>query len=234
MRWRKGRVARLILIFLRVGRGLNDFDGGGDDSVELAWADFQAEFAGNDARDVQHVFDELSLRLGAAVDGFDALRANRGHRKSSLSRMLAQPTMAFERRAHFVAERWRGIGPWRGWRLRLPCGRPARWQKGLDSRSWRLRSADVADVALNDRMVVFLIDVADEFDGDAPAAGPAEGKISRSGSAFTLQVFQASFAGFGVGEDAEFPEFLAEEVFAGKVQEVEHEAIHITICRCRS
>ena len=55
-----------------VGGGLDDFDGGGDDFDELAGEDFEAEFSGDDAGDVEDVFDELGLGFGAAVDGFDA------------------------------------------------------------------------------------------------------------------------------------------------------------------
>ena len=87
--------------------------------------------------------------------------------------------------------------------------------------------ADVADVALDDGVVVFLVDVADEFDGDAAAGVISEGEVFVADVAVAHGVFHGAFTGLGVGKDADFPEFLADEMFFGEAEEVEDEGIDV-------
>ncbi len=87
--------------------------------------------------------------------------------------------------------------------------------------------ADVADVALDDFFIVFLVDVADEFDGDVAAVAIEEGEILVANAAEFHEGDHCGFIFGDITEDADLPEFLTDEIGEGVTEEVEDEAIGI-------
>ena len=79
---------------LGVGGGAHRVDRRLDDAHRVDLGDAQAQLAGDDARDVEQVLDQLGLQRGVAVDGLERARrvcASRGARRAS---RRVQPTMA--------------------------------------------------------------------------------------------------------------------------------------------
>ena len=62
---------------LRGGRGAHDLDGFADDGDQVDGAQLEAQLAGDDARNIEDVFDDLALRGRVAVNDIDAF-ADRG------------------------------------------------------------------------------------------------------------------------------------------------------------
>ena len=88
-------------------------------------------------------------------------------------------------------------------------------------------SADVADVALDDLVVVFLVDVADEFDGDVPAVVVEQREVFVADASDLKEPEHGGLVFRDIAEDADLPELLADEIGEGVPEELEHEAVGV-------
>ena len=89
---------------LALGGGTDGVQRGLDDGGRLHRAHVQAQLAGDDARDVQQVLDELALRACVALDGLQ--RARRGGLVEPAAAQRDRPAEhGIERRAQLVGER---------------------------------------------------------------------------------------------------------------------------------
>ena len=86
---------------------------------------------------------------------------------------------------------------------------------------------DVADVALDDSIGTFLIDVSDDFNGVAAANAIFQGEILKPKRPPFVQFLHRILIGGFVSEDADLPEFLADEVGARVIQQFKNERIDI-------
>src|SRR6266496_2638630 len=81
----------------------NGFYGRFDDLRRLNRTDIKLQLAGDDARNVHQVFDELSLRPGIALDGFDGA-SGFGLIKLARAQHLRPTEYRIERRANFMRD----------------------------------------------------------------------------------------------------------------------------------
>ena len=75
------------------------------DRGQVHRAHVEPQLAGDDARDVEDVLDELGLRARVALDGLDGARHGRRVELARSRSMWAQPDDRVERRAQLVGER---------------------------------------------------------------------------------------------------------------------------------
>ena len=211
---------------LERGGGTDGINGFVDQHGEFGGGDFKEELSRDDARDVEHIINQLRLRADVAVDDRDAfLDVFGGAVFVAHDGNPAQDGV--ERRAHFVRQGGEEdvFGAVGGF------GFDAEGlfvdQHGFAFALELLAGADVADVALDDLAIVLFVDVADEFDGDVAAIAVLQGEIFVADGAGFEQLEHGGFVFGDVGEDADFPEFLADEIRERKAEDVEEEAVGV-------
>src|ERR1051325_6285818 len=84
--------------------GTHGLDGRFDDGSKVGGPDFKRELAGDDARHVEQVFDQLYLRAGVALDGFEGAHGGRMIHVAPLQQ-VGPTEYGRERRPQLVRER---------------------------------------------------------------------------------------------------------------------------------
>jgi hypothetical protein len=86
--------------------------------------------------------------------------------------------------------------------------------------------ADITDVALDDRVLILLVDVANELYVDSPPIPVFQQQILVADGAVTLQPLHRFLVLLLVVEYAQLPQLLAQEVLARLAQQIEHASIY--------
>ena len=86
---------------------------------------------------------------------------------------------------------------------------------------------DIADVALNDRTLALLVDIADEFDFDLVPASAFQGEMLVANVAPFLQFAIGRAALVNVAKKSDLPQLLAQELVVRVAQQSRHERIGV-------